>query len=1850
MDLTTVTLSGSDIVGGKLETGSTGSSIFGAIEVGAGLEATFFDGSTSAGAVTIDAFVEVNSGASLDLVGAITDDGTIDVVSGATLMLSGAVVDGDDGNSINVFGGNIEVSASSILDGGLVVNGFSGGLTVDNGATLTADDITLQSVGVTNNGTLQIDSDHTLKLSGTTTIDGGTIVDNGTIEISGSVTISDAVLEGTGQFIVDSGATLYLEDDGDTFDGVSITNHGGNIQVDGPTPQTVLTLEGGATISGGTLSIGSKGAVDIATGASGPDATLTSVTVDNSGQIGVQGTLTLAGGTISGGTIDLALGMASPQPIEIAVPGFYAIGPEVSANGQFVAFIASTSLPGQGGGDTDGLIELYNIVAGGQPTPISLLVPQADLHDSEVFGDLPSLSDNGHLVVFEGKYSDNFGPTSEVFLYNSQAAPGSQITVVRTDAGQAAISGNGTVIAAEGNTSGTGGNHILLMNDAGVVQTEITGDPSYVPPNNNSDNFGNVGSVYNPSLSDDGRYVAFWSASSEIAVVGGPTFATGNATGAAEVYIYDTLTHTLKEASGVLGSQGNGDSGTLSLNDEGSSWAPSLSGNGRFVVFQSTANNLVSGVGDANNGVSNIFLYDSRTGTITAVTDANGSSVTGDSIRPTVSADGKSITFSSDDSDLPGAGGGSANGGWQTYMVSIDPATGALSAPELLSAGFPGADNGQNNLASGVSDGGGVTAFGGAVLAFNSQQRQATISSGTITFSDLSLSDFDSGGDTLTLTISVAHGTLVTAGSSGAGQQTLTITGTLAQIDAALQTGVTYMPGSPPSASDTLSLQVTDQASGAAASFVSTFNPTATDPSQLFSGSPATTGQYDIFLSEQQTINVTADATIDSGAQIEGGLIVLASGVTLTLADITDTDTSIYDFTSTVAFTGSSTLEGTGIFGGTNQSGQPAGHVTVGSGVTLILDDVVFKNVAVTVDSDGTTPSFQIDAGHTFSWAGASSFGGPGSVIIDNNGHIIHDGTLDIGFTQVTFEGTGTVTQDGGNHGTEAQTLINEGNTIDGYGTYGSLATIDNESGSFDADVAGRALVFNTGNTITNADTFEATNGGILTIESNTTLDNTGTVVADGGTVKLLGVVTGAGSEFIEHGGTLEIGNVDAQSVTFEGAGTLQLDPLAVMGGPVDGVAAGDTFDLTGFGAGAHDQFQLSTTYDPNSNTTTLTVTDTSLDGAPSSAPFAISGNYANPNEWVATYDAHGGIDVTALPAVGFDPTYLSFGSDNQAASGAPPSTQTDNVTIAGWINWNGGNASGSQEVLFYNGTTDKTGYGLIVAPTADGRLDVQGLAGGQTVLDGNTTLSANQWYFVALARVDGTFHLYIDGVEQTGLTNAGTAVTAIGADGQMQIGGPGHFDDPEIFSGSIADVSVWDTALVQSQIQAIQDTLLSGTESGLAGYYPLSDGSGTTAADTVNSTGNLTLSGNPAWVVDGSNSWPVASGDVPENTSATLVGINVSHANPDDTITVTLGVSHGALTLGSTAGLSSETGLGTGAVTLAGTEAEIDAALASGLSYTPTAGFVGGDALTVVASDGGVASSPESLAINVIGAADFWGQEEFPAVVQGEHLFGVNPQFNSLAGIVALAYDDMSDYSTSDTSLTLTTNIELLDPFFLPRPHSAQTGSSFTVEAPGRYGLIVPNIDYSASNSPDGVAGPSSIGIYVFKGEADSVNGIWQVLAIPDSNGSGGVTLGNPTEVGTTPTTDETIFNLKETFHNSSGFASSYAFAWDQFSGNSATTGAYSVELQLVGINSSAGSFAGVFNPTTVLTVSLASDVAETALPAWDFKSGDGNYVLATAELSGGTDNVVHFENYKINDTGTGIATGSFAFTIQPN
>jgi VCBS repeat-containing protein len=83
--------------------------------------------------------------------------------------------------------------------------------------------------------------------------------------------------------------------------------------------------------------------------------------------------------------------------------------------------------------------------------------------------------------------------------------------------------------------------------------------------------------------------------------------------------------------------------------------------------------------------------------------------------------------------------------------------------------------------------------------------------------------------------------------------------------------------------------------------------------------------------------------------------------------------------------------------------------------------------------------------------------------------------------------------------------------------------------------------------------------------------------------------------------------------------------------------------------------------------------------------------------------------------------------------------------------------------------------------------------------------------------------------------------------------------------------------------------------------------------------------------------------------------------------LTTTLSVAHGTLNVSSIVGVTI-TGNGTGSVQLVGDQFSINQAL-SGLSYTATAGYNGGDSLSVSTSDG-LLSDLDSVAINVSSAA----------------------------------------------------------------------------------------------------------------------------------------------------------------------------------------------------------------------------------------------------------------------------------------
>src|SRR6266700_4072027 len=162
-----------------------------------------------------------------------------------------------------------------------------------------------------------------------------------------------------------------------------------------------------------------------------------------------------------------------------------------------------------------------------------------------------------------------------------------------------------------------------------------------------------------PAVSEDGRYVAFQSdASNPVAGV-----AAGNHAG--DVFRRDMVTGTTILVS-VSATGGAAD---------GFSTRPSISADGRYVAFNSTAGNLVANAPAPGAG-TDVYVRDLATGTTVRVASAGGGSPDDVSLRPDISADGRYVAFVSDASNLvPGAP--DANG--QRDVYRFDRLTGTTS-------------------------------------------------------------------------------------------------------------------------------------------------------------------------------------------------------------------------------------------------------------------------------------------------------------------------------------------------------------------------------------------------------------------------------------------------------------------------------------------------------------------------------------------------------------------------------------------------------------------------------------------------------------------------------------------------------------------------------------------------------------------------------------------------------------------------------------------------------------------------------------------------------------------------------------------------------------------------------------------------------------------------------------------------------------------------------------------------------------------------------------------------------------------------------------------------------------------
>ncbi len=177
------------------------------------------------------------------------------------------------------------------------------------------------------------------------------------------------------------------------------------------------------------------------------------------------------------------------------------------------------------------------------------------------------------------------------------------------------------------------------------------------------------------SIAPDAQVIAFFSSASNLVA--------GDTNAVADVFVYDAATaQTTRVSVGPGGVQANG-----------ASIASSLSGDGRYVAFDSAATNLIA---DDTNAKSDVFLYDRSTTTVERISvTSSGGQASADSFSPDITPDGRFVAFLSyADFDS----GGSATGQVSVYLRDRQLGTTTLVASN-------------HSLSPSVSDDGRYVAF-----------------------------------------------------------------------------------------------------------------------------------------------------------------------------------------------------------------------------------------------------------------------------------------------------------------------------------------------------------------------------------------------------------------------------------------------------------------------------------------------------------------------------------------------------------------------------------------------------------------------------------------------------------------------------------------------------------------------------------------------------------------------------------------------------------------------------------------------------------------------------------------------------------------------------------------------------------------------------------------------------------------------------------------------------------------------------------------------------------------------------------------------------------------------------------
>ena len=347
------------------------------------------------------------------------------------------------------------------------------------------------------------------------------------------------------------------------------------------------------------------------------------------------------------------------------------LAPSMSADGRYVAFQSNGNniVPGDTNGDWDCFVR---DMQSGVTERVSLTSTGAQATDRS---DSPVLSPDGRFVIFESDAAlvpADVNGQKDVYRLDRQSGALDLVSVTQagvqgdgwsyhgdiSDDGRYACFTSGSTNLVPGDTNG----HVdMFWKDLQTGELRrVTVSSTGVQANNTSDW---------PYLSGDGQTVVFSSSASNLV--------TGDSNGDYDLFAHDLATATTERVSvSSAGAQGND-----------STRSPvTVSPTGRFVIFASTASNLVANDG---NMVQDIFLRDRAAQTTDRVNlNQFGQEANDWSFVPAMSANARFITYTSDATDIVP---NDVNGERDIFAADLMPSVGTnyCGPAQLNSTGNP---------------------------------------------------------------------------------------------------------------------------------------------------------------------------------------------------------------------------------------------------------------------------------------------------------------------------------------------------------------------------------------------------------------------------------------------------------------------------------------------------------------------------------------------------------------------------------------------------------------------------------------------------------------------------------------------------------------------------------------------------------------------------------------------------------------------------------------------------------------------------------------------------------------------------------------------------------------------------------------------------------------------------------------------------------------------------------------------------------------------------------------------------------------------------------------------------------